>query len=409
MLDKKFINKHKAELMKLYEYYDRQLLDDIVPFWESRVVDKEYGGYYNCFDRKGKLYKDIKPGWFVGRNIYTFSNLYNTVKKEQRWLDIATVGVQWMEKHAYKGNGRFVGKMNRDGSDIDSSTNIFNDAFAVKGFYEYLVALGEACTNEQIEFAIEITDILFKNAKNAALMESEGFSAKFHDHAVNFMMLITALEARQLFDDHYAQELEERMYNAMYMFANDEYKAVFEHVGLDGKPLMESEGRIMDPGHALESCWFAIHAGLETGNEEIIKRVENVLDWIIDRGYDEEFGGFILLLDVENDIPEHAHRTQNYAGTIADCKDKVWWVQSEGLYTLALSALINGNERHLSYFIRLHEYVDKYFRDKEYGEWFAILTRDNRMISDHKGLEGKGPYHVPRCVALLRNLFMKCL
>lgn len=408
MLNKTFINKHRNEIKSLCGYYEKELFEDIIPFWESRVVDREYGGYFNCFDRKGNLYKDIKPGWFVGRNIYTFSNLYNVIEKRQEWLDIASLGVDWMHKYAYKGNGRFNSCMARDGSAIDPGTNIFNDVFAVKGYYEYLVALGDKRTEEQMRFATELTDILFKNASDTALLESEGLPSTFRNHAVNFMTLLASLEGRRLFGDRYAEEMNKRLNNAMYVFANDEYKAVFENVGADGRPLLKDQGRIMDPGHALESCWFSLRIGMECGNKDVVKRAGEVLDWIIDRGYDEENGGFILLLDVENGVPEQAQRTQNYAGTIADCGDKVWWTQAEGLNALALSALLNGNERHFEYFKKLHDYVDKHFRDHENGEWFSILTHDNKMLSDNKGFEGKGPYHVPRCVILLYDLFKKC-
>ena len=36
------------------------LLNDIMPFWENRCLDKEYGGYLTCFDRKGGLTDDSK-------------------------------------------------------------------------------------------------------------------------------------------------------------------------------------------------------------------------------------------------------------------------------------------------------------------------------------------------------------
>lgn len=408
MLDKNFMAGHKEELKSLYDYYKKELLEDIVPFWEPRIVDREYGGYFSCFDRKGNLFKDIKPGWFVGRNIYTFSYLYNVVEKRPEWLDIAAQGVEWMKKYCYKGDGRFNSGMARDGSVTDPGTNIFNDVFAIKGYYEYLVALGDERTDEQMKFAAELTDTLFKNARDMALLEKEGLPSMFRNHAVNFMTLLASIEGRRLFGDRYVEELEYRLNNAMYVFANDEYKVVFENVGADGKPLLRDQGRIMDPGHALESCWFSLRAGMECGDKENIKRAGKVLDWIIDRGYDEENGGFILLLDVEKRVPEEAQRTQNYAGTIADWGDKVWWTQAEGLNALALSALLNGNERHFAYFKKLHNYVDKHFRDHENGEWFSILTHDNRMLLDSKGFEGKGPYHVPRCVILLYDLFKMC-
>jgi N-acylglucosamine 2-epimerase len=408
MFDKNFITAHKEELKSLYDYYKSELLEDIVPFWEPRIVDREYGGYLSCFDRKGNVFKDVKPGWFVGRNIYTFSYLYNTVEKRPQWLSIAAEGVEWMKKYAYKGNGRFNGTMARDGSVIDSGTNLFNDVFAIKGYYEYLVALGDERTDEQLKFAAELTDTVFKNARDTALLEKEGLPSAFRNHAVNFMTLLASIEGMRLFGERYADELKYRLHNAMYVFANDEYNAVFENVGADGKPLLRDQGRIMDPGHALESCWFSLRAGMELNDKNIIKRAGEVLDWIIDRGYDEENGGFILLLDVENRVPKDAQRTQNYAGTIADWHDKVWWTQAEGLNALALSALLNGNERHFTYFKKLHDYVDKHFRDHENGEWFSILSHDNRMLLDNKGFEGKGPYHVPRCVILLYDLFKMC-
>ena len=408
MFSKPFITRHKAELEDLRKYYEKQLFEDTIPFWEPRIVDKEYGGYFSCFDRKGVLLKDIKPGWFVGRNIHTFSNLYNYVDKKQSWLDIAENGVEFMLRHAYKGDGRFNSLFARDGTPLNTNPNIFNDAFAIKGYNEYLIALGDKRTDEQMEFAIELTDKLFENAKDLKLLEEEGLPSKFLSHAVTFIMIITALEGKHLFGERYIDQLNYFVNNAMYVFANDEHKAVFESIGADGKPLLEDEGRIMDPGHALEACWFSMYAGVKSNNNDLVKRAETVLDWIIDRGYDEEHGGFILLLDVEKGIPEDAHRSQNYSGTVADYRDKVWWAQVEGLVTLALSALVNGNERHFAYFKKLHDYVDKYFRDHDYGEWYSILTYDNKMLLDHKGFEGKGPYHVPRCIVLLRDMFMKC-
>ena len=72
-----FYSQHKRELEQIRDECRAQLLDDVIPFWEKRVVDRECGGYYNCFDREGQLYDTTKQGWFVGRNLYTFSALYN--------------------------------------------------------------------------------------------------------------------------------------------------------------------------------------------------------------------------------------------------------------------------------------------------------------------------------------------
>ena len=63
-----------------------------------------------------------------------------------------------------------------------------------------------------------------------------------------------------------------------------------------------------------------------------------------------------------------------------------------------MSALYNENERHYAYFIKMYDYIQSYFRDKKYGEWYSILKRDGTIRVADKGFALKGPYHVPRCL-----------
>lgn len=132
-----------------------------------------------------------------------------------------------------------------------------------------------------------------------------------------------------------------------------------------------------------------------------IKRAETILDWVIARCYDETYGGFYQHVDVEKTIPQQRFLVNDYAGIPAAWDDKIWWVQAEGLNALAMSALYNENERHYTYFLKLYDYVQNYFRDREFGEWYSILKRDGAVRSDKKGFELKGPYHVPRCLMQL--------
>ena len=129
-----------------------------------------------------------------------------------------------------------------------------------------------------------------------------------------------------------------------------------------------------------------------------------VLDWVIDSCYDREFGGFYQNVDALEHYPEKAFEENDYAGNPVRWDDKIWWVQAEGLYALAMSALYNENERHFQYFMKEFDYVEKYFRDRKYGEWYAVLQRDNSIYMDAKGFELKGPYHVPRCFMNLYTL-----
>ncbi|MFR8313051.1 MAG: hypothetical protein ACLVBP_12355 [Ruminococcus sp.] len=71
---------------------------------------------------------------------------------------------------------------------------------------------------------------------------------------------------------------------------------------------------------------------------------------MIERCYDEEKGGFYQHVDVENMEPEEEFLVTNYSGHPAAWNSKIWWVQAEGLNALFMSALLNENEKHFTYF-----------------------------------------------------------
>ena len=47
------------------EYYKKHLVEECLPFWD-RCIDREYGGYFTCFDREGNLTDSNKYVWFQG-------------------------------------------------------------------------------------------------------------------------------------------------------------------------------------------------------------------------------------------------------------------------------------------------------------------------------------------------------
>lgn len=408
-VDCAFVAKHSGELTILRDYYQRELLERLIPFWEPRILDLEFGGFFSCFDSAGVRLKDVKPGWFVGRNIYTFANLYNEIEKRQKWLDIASQGVDWLIRYAHQGGYRFNSMMDRRGQAVDTSRSIFNDAFSIKGCYEYLAARSAGICDDLFQFVKAASDVLFANSEDLALMAREGMSPDFRSHAVNFMMLLCAMESRKALGERYRNVLISRLDQAMYAFANDEHQAVFEHLNSDYMPNPQGIGRLMDPGHAFESCWFSMEASAILGKSDCARRAGEVIDWIWEKGWDQVDGGIISMCDIDGGPPEEEHRGENYCGTYVDWNDKVWWAQAEAMNALAMSALVNGNEVHFSHFLVLHDYVDRFFRDPENGEWFAILDNHNRMIRADKGMENKGPYHVVRSAVLLYTLFRQVL
>ena len=53
---------------------------------------------------------------------------------------------------------------------------------------------------------------------------------------------------------------------------------------------------------------------------------------------------------------------------------------------------------------QLKEYSDKYFVDKECGEWYGYLHYDNTPSTVLKGNIFKGPFHIPRFYMIMSVL-----
>lgn len=393
-----FYRKHEQELRRIHSDIKSELLQETIPFWEERILDKEYPGYFTCFDRTGKLSDTQKPGWFVGRTMYTFAALYNQIEPRQEWKRIAKAGRDMLEGNFYLGDGRFAQMLNRDGTVKTGAVSIFTDHFAVKGLYEYIRTCGKQGQQKDKRLAEMLSEKLFANVKNPAILRMEGIPEGYQKHAVNFMTLLVALESRKLFGDKYEEILISCAEKSLYEFANDEYEVPLEYIGVDGKPKFEEEGRLVDPGHTMESLWFCMRAGKELGKDQYCKRAGKILDWVIDRCYDREYGGFYQHVDIDGGMKNPRFMVNDYAGIPAAWNDKIWWVQAEGLYALEMSALYNENEKHYEYFVKMYDYIQSYFRDRKYGEWYSILKRDGTIRSDNKGFALKGPYHVPRCL-----------
>lgn len=101
---------------RLVSYYEKHILEDVMPFWDRRCIDKEYGGYITCFDREGKMTDDKKYIWFQGRQLYIYSLLYNKVRKKKEWLENAKHGFSFLVKYGYAGDGRWNYVLDRKGN-----------------------------------------------------------------------------------------------------------------------------------------------------------------------------------------------------------------------------------------------------------------------------------------------------
>jgi N-acylglucosamine 2-epimerase len=194
----------------------------------------------------------------------------------------------------------------------------------------------------------------------------------------------------------YSSEVEECLRLVRLHVRRDE-RIVLETVAPDGSPLDSAEGRLLNPGHAIEAGWFLQHWAGRLGRTDLSHEALDVVRWSFDRGWDEEHGGLFYFLDAKGHSPLPLEWSM-----------KLWWPHAEALYAHLLNWSITRDGADWERFVRTDAWTFSHFPDPEHGEWYGYLDRRGEVTHRFKGGPYKGCFHVPRalwlCGRLLRTL-----
>jgi N-acylglucosamine 2-epimerase len=387
----------KPELTNLKEFYFNQLMADTLPFWFPKSIDKEFGGYLLMRGKTGDLIDDDKAVWIQGRFSWLLSTLYSTVEQKEEWLEAAKSGVNFLLKYCFDLDGRMFFHVTRDGKPIRKRRYFFSETFAVMAFAAYAKASGDK------EFALKARELYGQciyYAQNPQLFPAKYTETrKFKGFSIPMMMVVVSQQMRDSIGDNrcdnviaqYISEIERD-------FVKDDIRCVMEQVGSNGKIINHIEGRTLNPGHAIEGAWFILYEGMQKSNQHYVELGCRMLDYMWERGWDDEYGGIIYFKDVfNNPVQEYWHDM------------KFWWPQNEAIIATLLAYLLTGKEKYATWHQMVHKYAYNNFLDKENGEWFGYLHRNGTVANPTKGNMFKGPFHLPRqewiCWHML-NLFL---
>ncbi len=373
------------KLQELIGQYHTELYDSVLPFWLNNSIDKEYGGYFTCLDREGKVFDTDKFMWLQGREVWMFSMLYNNVEKRQEWLDAAIHGAEFMKKYGHDGNLDWYFSVTREGQPIVDPYNIFSYTFATMAFGQLAIATG---SKEYADIAKKTFEKVLARVDNpkAKWNKMHPGTRPMKNFALPMILCNLALEIEPLIDPEFLAQAIENSINTTMEFIRPELGGlVVENIGLDGKLVDCMDGRHMNPGHSIESMWFLMDLGRRLNRPELIEQAKNTALTMAEYGWDKKFGGIFYFMDLKGAPTQELEWDQ-----------KLWWVHIETLITMIKGYAFTGDKRCLEWFKRVHDYAWEHFRDNEYPEWFGYLDRRGEVLLPLKGGKWKGCFHVPR-------------
>jgi N-acylglucosamine 2-epimerase len=398
------VSTHMQKLLSYRDFYEDQL-EQVVAFWLKRTLDRDHGGYLVPISRMGVVSATDKNMWCQARQTWMFSAMYNHIEPRDEWLNAARLGRDFMVKYGYRGEGRWAYLLDREG-------NLLNDSRSLTTDNNSAMALGEFAraskSDEDVPIIRATIEQYVQRLGPPAVCEwyHHDLSTDYIWNAIHMVTLGGIPAIRPFFDPPFIDSLaSDSVERILFTFAKDEYQTLFEALAPNGDVVKTEIGLRVNPGHAIESTWFCMEEGIRRNDRRFIDRASEVCRWSYELGWDKQFGGILAFTTPGGGRPP-GPESPNPWGERWD--DKVWWVHSEALYGLALSAATSNDPWFVDAFDELHQYVIKHFIDHEYGEWYQYLDRHGEAQSPVKGSWIKCMFHIPRnlmkIVLLLRHL-----
>lgn len=367
--------------------YRTELLENILPFWMKNSRDEQNGGFFTCLNRDGSVYDTDKFMWLQGREVWCFSYMYNNVEPKQEWLDMALHGAGFMKKWGRDKEGNWYFSLTADGKPLVQPYNIFSDCFATMAFASLDKALP---SDEHKKIALTTFENILRRRDNTKGIYTKAYpgTRPLKNFSLPMILCNLSLELEHLIGASRVNELaKEVVHEVMDVFYQPDMGLILENVAPDGSFSDSFEGRLLNPGHAIEAMWFIMDLGKRFNDQSLIQKATNIMLDTLEHGWDGEHGGIFYFLDAKGAPPQQLEWDQ-----------KLWWVHVEALVALAKGYQLTGDARCAKWFERVHDYTWTHFKDAAYSEWFGYLNRRGEVLLPLKGGKWKGCFHIPRAL-----------
>ena len=422
----------------------RELLEEVMPFWNTHGVDAEHGGFICGLGHAGNVVDDSKFAWYQGRGVWVYCKLYE-VTGDKKLLDIARMTVAFILEHCcvYESSS-VVGVFNydplskpdnqhikdmwtvvaRDGSFIEGRTEIDNVGYALMFLAEGLQELARFETDtvqrqSYLKWSVELvkTFVARANAPSRNAPETYLLSQPYQKGTRTLGHSMIPLRfCTQALRQHSKAALGNGNHEYLNGLAEACVKNIMEHhydakwgllreeLDHDFQPL--NAPTLFYLGHAIECLWFVIDEATRVKNPELVDQAAVRLKRHATVAWDELCGGLIRGITIEAD-----HNDKFMF-------DKVAWVQQEALVGTMLCiercrdpAVV---EWATGYFQKLYSWVrEKFPLSARLGPgtplWLVGGDREVTFQEEYSfgdaGLKSrKENYHHPRTLLMLSGM-----
>lgn len=381
------------------------LESNILPFWATRMVDNERGGFYGRIDGHNILHPDAPKGAVLNARILWAFSAASRVLHSTPYRLLADRAYDYFMHHFIdRESGGVYWSIHADGTPLDTRKQTFAIAYAIYGLTEYVrLTNNQEALNAAIRLFNDLEAHAYKfenekmgKCKNGYLealtrdwqpISDIRLSEQDENAAFTMNTHLHVLEAytnlyRVYKDPRVAQQLRV----LISIFVNRLFNPANGHLGLffdnEWKPLNEKMVNKFSPGHDIEAAWL-LHEALEV------------------------LGDPILLKET---LPVCQQLAQAAEDGILN--ESQWWCYAEAVvgYIDQWQVLLEKEPLQASINYELAEaawdYIQSHLIDREHGEWYwSVLPDGTPDRNNDKAGFWKCPYHNSRmCIEIIERL-----
>uniref|UniRef100_A0A674DYJ3 N-acylglucosamine 2-epimerase n=1 Tax=Salmo trutta TaxID=8032 RepID=A0A674DYJ3_SALTR len=375
-----------VEKLQRYREQMRTELDKVVEFWQKYSHDTQYGGFFTCIGKDGKIYDELKYVWLQGRQVWMYCRLYRTMERfnKPEILEAAKSGGAFLRRFARIPNSGSPWKcafcLTRDGKALKVQRTIFSECFYVMAMDELARVTGDK--DMQAEAAQMMDQLVHWVRVDPSGLGKPQLSGDTPVCSMAVPMMLLCL-VQQLTEARSGEEVDKYRevggwcVKQILQHLQRGGTAILESVSSEGKELPGCAGRLQNPGDTL--CTPLKEISLDQGCSIPVLEGQNT------SGFCFYLGQCVLFSQLEWSM-------------------KLWWPHCEALIAYLMAYSHTKEPALLERFSQVYDYTFSHFSDAENGEWFGYLTQQGKVTLDFKGGPFKGFFHVPRCLYMCEKI-----
>lgn len=381
---------------------ESELVNNILPFWSDKMIDKIYGGFYGRIKGNGFVQPDADKGAVLNfRILWTFSSAYRILKKPV-YIETARRSRDYLFKYFFdEKNGGVYWLLDHEGNIKDSKKQIYALAFAVYALAEYYRVTDDS---NCLEKATDLFRLIEKYSFDPSL---EGYFEAFSMEwgALDDLRLSTKDANEKKTMNTHLHILE--AYTNLYRIWKDDLLKqqlrrliiVFTDIIVNRHTFnlnmffdedWNDKTDLVSYGHNIEASWLLYEAATVLADNEITDRVKRVCIGIAEaskKGLQPD-GSMVYEYFFKSGHIDY---------------DRHWWVQAETVVGFLNAFTLSGRKEFLDISLGAWKFISDHIVDRQNGEWYWSVDKYmNPNIKEDKAGFWKCPYHNTRmCLEIM--------